>query len=237
MQIEYFHIELDDHDVIFADGAPAETFVDCDNRLMFQNGAEYVALHPADGRPRWRFCLPRLELGSERLIALRAGLLERAAMFGHVHGTDPDLHLIIDGAVVRPARIDGLTYRFEVPASSAAVRLASRSIVPAQTTAQPGDLRRLGVAVERFVLGDANRRIEVLPGHPGLRHGFHEDEGTHRWTDGVARLPSPLLRRFARRVHARREPGVDRAALLDAAPARRDRDSRVTQPGGCPSQI
>src|SRR5262245_27938575 len=37
--VEYFHIELDEHDIVFAEGAPAETFVDCDNRLMFGNGA------------------------------------------------------------------------------------------------------------------------------------------------------------------------------------------------------
>ena len=42
-RVEYFHVELDEHDVIFADGAAAETFVDCDNRLMFANGAEYAA--------------------------------------------------------------------------------------------------------------------------------------------------------------------------------------------------
>ncbi len=43
-RVEYFHIELDAHDVVFAEGAPAETYVDCDNRLMFANGAEYAGL-------------------------------------------------------------------------------------------------------------------------------------------------------------------------------------------------
>ena len=46
--LEYFHIELDAHDVIFAEGAPAETYVDCDNRGMFQNGADYALLYPGD---------------------------------------------------------------------------------------------------------------------------------------------------------------------------------------------
>src|SRR5205085_7655665 len=41
-RLEYFHIELVAHDVIFAEGAPAETFVDCDNRPMFANGGEYA---------------------------------------------------------------------------------------------------------------------------------------------------------------------------------------------------
>jgi hypothetical protein len=29
-----------------------------------------------------------------------------------------------------------------------------------------------------------------------LREGLHEDEGAHRWTDGLARLPEELLRPF-----------------------------------------
>lgn len=39
--IRYFHIELERHDVIFAEGAPAESFVDCDSRSMFHNAAEF----------------------------------------------------------------------------------------------------------------------------------------------------------------------------------------------------
>ena len=49
---------------MFAEGAPAETFVDCDNRLMFRNGADYAGLYPDDERPSWEFCAPRLEWGS-----------------------------------------------------------------------------------------------------------------------------------------------------------------------------
>jgi Hint domain len=37
--LEYFHIELDTHDILFAEGAPAESYIDCDNRLMFANGS------------------------------------------------------------------------------------------------------------------------------------------------------------------------------------------------------
>ena len=44
--IRYFHIELAEHDVIFANGAAAETFVDCDSRGIFHNAAEFAALYP-----------------------------------------------------------------------------------------------------------------------------------------------------------------------------------------------
>lgn len=42
--VTYYHIETDDHDVIFAAGTPAETFVDATARTRFRNYDEYVAL-------------------------------------------------------------------------------------------------------------------------------------------------------------------------------------------------
>lgn len=44
--IEYFHVELERHDVIFAEGAPTETYLDCWNRFMFQNSESFRSLHP-----------------------------------------------------------------------------------------------------------------------------------------------------------------------------------------------
>ena len=59
--VEYFHLELASHDVIFAEGAASETFVDCDSRGMFHNVAEYGRLYPDDPGPSWQFCAPRIE--------------------------------------------------------------------------------------------------------------------------------------------------------------------------------
>jgi hypothetical protein len=77
------------------------------------------------------------------------------------------------------------------------VWLASRSTVPTEIDAASRDIRRLGVAVERIALNDADLSIEAWHGHAALCDGFHDDEGSHRWTDGLARLPEVLLRRFA----------------------------------------
>ncbi len=43
--VEYFHVELDGHDIILAEGAPAETYLDTGNRSIFAN-APLVALYP-----------------------------------------------------------------------------------------------------------------------------------------------------------------------------------------------
>jgi hypothetical protein len=44
--VEYWHVELDEHAIIIADGLPAESFVDVGNRCEFDNGGPYVVLHP-----------------------------------------------------------------------------------------------------------------------------------------------------------------------------------------------
>jgi O-antigen biosynthesis protein len=76
--VEYVHIELASHDVIIANGAAAETFVDCDSRSMFHNVADYVERYPDDPGPTWQFCAWRIDETSEALAAIRAALLKRA---------------------------------------------------------------------------------------------------------------------------------------------------------------
>src|SRR5258708_11799893 len=43
-KVEYFHIELDSHDVIVAEGAPSESFIDDASRRLFPNAPEYYTL-------------------------------------------------------------------------------------------------------------------------------------------------------------------------------------------------
>ncbi len=73
--VEYFHLELAEHAVIFAEGMPAETFVDCDSRGMFDNAASYAG----GGAPAWRFCAPRMEEG-EGLEDIRTRINGRAGI-------------------------------------------------------------------------------------------------------------------------------------------------------------
>jgi Hint domain len=42
----YYHVELDEHCLILADNAPAESFIDNVERLAFDNWQEHQALHP-----------------------------------------------------------------------------------------------------------------------------------------------------------------------------------------------
>ena len=86
--VEYFHIELDAHDVIIAEGAFAESFIDDDSRMMFNNAPEFFALYPSAPRLPVRYCAPRLEDGHE-LEELRRRLLGRARRLADDGDTAP----------------------------------------------------------------------------------------------------------------------------------------------------
>ncbi len=82
-RVDYFHVELDTHDVLLAEGAPSESFMDDDSRGMFHNAHEFAEMYPDAARPDG-FCAPRVEQGAEleairRQLTAMAGDLERAA--------------------------------------------------------------------------------------------------------------------------------------------------------------
>ena len=60
--IEYFHIELHQHDLLFAEGAATESFADLDGRAMFHNAGSYDTLYPGELDPPC-LCAPRVEAG------------------------------------------------------------------------------------------------------------------------------------------------------------------------------
>ncbi len=76
-RVDYYHVELDTHDVLLAEGAPSESFMDDDSRGIFHNASEYAALYPDAGQPD-RFCAPRVEEGV-RMEAIRRRLSAVAA--------------------------------------------------------------------------------------------------------------------------------------------------------------
>jgi hypothetical protein len=197
-QVEYFHLEFEAHEVILAEGAPAESYVECDNRQGFHNAHEFAALYPDDARASFGYCLPRLEARTAELAAIRARLFERAAALGHPTTADPDLRLVVDGTAVAAQSVANgrHTFRLEKPADE--VWLASRRGLPAELNLLSRDRRCLGVCVQQLILRDDHLRLEISHSHPALCDGFHDDEeGVRRWTTGMGRVPEHFLRAFA----------------------------------------
>jgi large repetitive protein len=98
--IHYFHIELASHDVLIAEGAFSESFVDDDSRGMFHNAHEFKELYPEARAKEVVYCAPRVEDGFvldrvRRRLAERAGLdypeeADFGALLGEVEHCGPD---------------------------------------------------------------------------------------------------------------------------------------------------
>jgi Hint domain len=77
--VSYFHVELETHDVILAEGAQSESFVNDDSRNMFNNAHEFAVLYPNLDGVEARYCAPRVEDGYG-LEAVRSRLVKRAGL-------------------------------------------------------------------------------------------------------------------------------------------------------------
>lgn len=77
--VEYFHLEFDEPQVIFTNGAPTESYVESGNRRMFANAGEYAALYgdraAAASQPQRRFYTVS---GGSAITAIHARLIEEA---------------------------------------------------------------------------------------------------------------------------------------------------------------
>ena len=194
--IRYFHIELERHDVIFAEGAAAESFVDCDSRTMFHNAAEYAALYPGEAAERWVFCAPRVE-GGEKLAAIRRRLDARAGLPAETPDTDPGPLLgRLDG--VENGRIAGWAFQPERPHQPVWLEVLDGDGVVARVEA-----RRYRADLEAAEIGDGRHGFELnLIGRLADGHVIR----VRRVADGAELEGSPLVLR-----------PVDAAALAEEA--------------------
>jgi Hint domain len=77
----YYHIDLADHSLIFAENTPAETFVDNIDRMAFDNWDEYEALYP-DGKSVTEMAYPRAKAHRQVPRVIRERIAARAALLG-----------------------------------------------------------------------------------------------------------------------------------------------------------
>jgi autotransporter passenger strand-loop-strand repeat protein len=193
-RVAYWHVELDRHSVILAEGLPCESYLDTGNRAAFANGGAAAQVHPDFALRVWdaKSCAP-LVLGGAHLAAAKRHLLAQAARLGHHMTGDPGLRILVDGREVAAEVSEGRQWRVRLPATARTGRLVSRVWVPGQMRPDEDDARSLGVAISR-VWRD---RREVNLGSDGFSAGWHAPEPGWRWTDGNARLALTDVRELA----------------------------------------
>jgi hypothetical protein len=190
-EVTVFHLELDVHDVLIANGVAAESYRDDGNRWLFQNA------NAGWDQPPQEPCAPVLT-GGAQVDAIWRRILDRAGPRPSTPLTDdPDLHLLVDGVRVDPAEQQGLVAVFHLKGRPATVCIASRDVVPAEL-GLARDPRSLGVALRRIAVRKGTK-FEVLKANDArLADGFHAYEAADdlRWTDGLATLPMEPFARF-----------------------------------------
>jgi len=187
-EVAFFHIELPAHDVLLAEGAPAESYRDEGNRWMFANA------NPAWDRPGVAPYAPVLT-GGPIVDAAWKRLLDRSGARLDVPTTgDADVHLLVDGVRVHgSAMLDGWI-SFTVPDGAERIAIASRSAAQ-DKLGLCRDPRTLGVALTRIVLWRYAVPTVIDADDPLLVDGFHayEEEEGSIWTDGLGVIPASFL--------------------------------------------
>ena len=190
-EVTIFHIELQTHDVLLANGAPMESYRDDGNRWLFQNAASGSDLPPQVP------CAPVLT-GGKLVDAAWWRILDRTGPRSPLPLTDePGLRLLADETPVEPSWRDGSALVFALAAVPDSLRIVSRAAAPAELGIGR-DPRSLGVAVRQIVLRQGTRFRVIKAPDERLTDGFHCFEPAEgiRWTTGDARLPASLFAGF-----------------------------------------
>ncbi|MGH8845127.1 MAG: Hint domain-containing protein [Advenella sp.] len=200
---EYFHVELEHFDMLLAEGAAAESYLDVgDYRNSFEN-AETVAVHPDFGPAPERVALPGYvqKITPEIIEPVRRELFKRAqALTGVSRTADAKLQVQINGITIDAATActKAGVYQFELPAElQSDIRILSNSVVVRDTSLRSRrDTRVIGVGLADITLiVDGTRHsigitTESLAGLNDVQDVYGTDM---RWTTGEAVIPATLV--------------------------------------------
>jgi hypothetical protein len=187
-EIEYFHLELDRHAVIFAEDAASESFVDDDSRGMFHNAHEFRALYPDASRGGYAaYCAPRVEDGFE-LEAVTRKLAARAARLRPDGTIAPALLLrgYLDG--VTRTTVEGWAYEPDAPSRPVTLAILANGAVIGRVVA---DRPRPGLAEAAGIAGDGHAFRFELP--MGFADDTRHEVEVCRESDWMPLIQSPAV--------------------------------------------
>jgi len=195
---EVFHLELEEHSIIFANGAHSESFLDTGNKhLMFGENARSLTL--GNSETARRISAAPICTAPEQIKPVHDALAMRATMQGYAPPEAPppftlypDLHLVLDDHTkIAPARVKDRQYIFFVPSTVETFWIGSNTFTPSQSYGPWNDDRRiLGVLVGSINLFTSTAHINYIAHlNQPEKEGWHTIENTaYRWTDGHAKL-------------------------------------------------
>jgi hypothetical protein len=190
-EVELYHVELASHDILIANGAPAESYRDDGNRWLFRNANSGWDLPPPPP------CAPVLT-GGPIVDTIWQRLLRRSGPRPDFSLTEnPDLHLLVDGKRLDAIMRQGTAHFFTLAGQPSSIRIVSNAASQAEL-GLARDPRILGVAIRQVVLRQGTQFQIITSADPALTEGFYpfEPDNGLRWTDGNAALPCALFAAF-----------------------------------------
>ncbi|WP_244424702.1 Hint domain-containing protein [Methylobacterium nodulans] len=179
--VEYWHVELDRHDVLLAEGAPSESFVDDHSRGMFHNAHTFAQLYPDTPPQEAIYCAPRVESGyvleaARRRLAERAGLpVPAARVFGPLRGSIDRCDTDAQGGVT----VVGWAQDLAHPDGPVCLDVVIDGTVVAQAFAE-----RYRADLEGIGIGDGRHAFSLTLPEALTQHGPHTIE-VRRSADGA----------------------------------------------------
>jgi hypothetical protein len=205
--IDYYHVELESHAILLAEGLPAESYIDTGNSGFFANSGAPLVLHPdltdeSDYPTREAGSCAPFVWDEANVRPVWQHLAERAAAIGQPMPTrettmEAGLRLRANGRTLKPIYSDDRLAIFVLPRGAREARLLSLSQSPTEARPWLDDRRSLGVRVKRIVLRGVDEQREIPVDHPDLTRGWwaveRDGQSMSRWTDGEAVLPLPAM--------------------------------------------
>jgi len=206
LSVTYYYIELDAHDVLLAEGLPAESYLDTGNRGIFENAAKPLLLHPDfttandQARRLAEACAPFIDAAAQmapiwRRVAQRGIDLGYSLPDALPTTTDPSLSVVINGCHITPIKVIGARHIFVLPTTSRELRIVSRHTSPSDVRPWIEDRRRLGVMIRVIRPRRDGEEMGIPIDRPMLGAGWWDAEqdarSLWRWTNGDAHLSLP----------------------------------------------
>ena len=187
-RVEYFHIELDRHDILLADGLAVESFLDTGNRAQFANAAGPVALPAPVAAGREHGCAPFRTQGAE-VVAVRRRLLARAFELSWCVTPASGLRVLTEtGEAAARVGLEGNQDCFILPPGTRKAHIVCEAGVPAWFDAESEDWRRLGASIGGVWIDGEPIPLESSALEAGFYSVERSDANYWRWTDGAATL-------------------------------------------------
>jgi len=191
----YHHFETEAHSIVRSNGILSESYLDTGNRRIFSD--RRISFLPpvqnAAGLKKQAAPLNVTHAFVEPIwsaIAKRAGITPRKAT---ASATDPDFYIETDQEeIIRPIRVCGERWIFQIPASANLLYLCSRSGRPSDVIGPyVDDRRKLGLLIGDITIFSSGKieTVNVATFMNEAEGWLKPDNAFSRWTSGRAVLP------------------------------------------------